>query len=94
MTLVVALLLSGGVAAAADPPAAVSPPWEVWRDLASLAVIPTGDRVIMRSSHCPDGCALDRHSADDSRFLRSGGHEGVLFEAEGPGAPASSLGSG
>ena len=84
-TLSAALLLAGSVAAAADPPAAVSPPWEVWRDLASLAVIPTGDRVIMRSSHCPDGCALDRHSADASRFLRAEGDEGVLFEAEGPG---------
>ncbi|HOC41704.1 MAG TPA: DUF2961 domain-containing protein [Thermoanaerobaculales bacterium] len=83
--LVAALLLSGGAAAAADRPAAVPPPWEVWRDLAALAVIPTGDRVVMRSSHCPDGCALDRHSADDSRFLRSDGQEGVLFEAEGPG---------
>jgi hypothetical protein len=59
---------------------------EVWRDLALLAVIPNGDRVVMASSHCPDDCAFDRHSAGDSRFLRSDGDEGVLFEAEGPGA--------
>jgi hypothetical protein len=30
-------------------------------DLVLLAVIPHGDRVVMRSSHCPDDCALDRH---------------------------------
>jgi hypothetical protein len=84
-TLVAALLLSSGVTAGEDPPAAASA-LEVWRDLSLLAVIPHGDRVVMRSSHCPDGCALDRHSADDSRFLRSDGDEGVLFEAEGPGA--------
>ena len=81
-----ALLLAGGVAAGEDPPPAAAPALEVWRDLALLAVIPHGDRVVMRSSHCPDGCALDRHSAGDSRFLRSDGDEGVLFEAEGPGA--------
>jgi hypothetical protein len=85
--LLAALLLAGeAVAAAADRPPAVAPPWEVWRDLAALAVIPVGDRVIMASSHCPDNCAFDRHSAGDSRFLRSDGDEGVLFEAEGPGA--------
>ena len=81
-----ALLLAGGVAAGEDPLPSASPALEVWRDLALLAVIPHGDRVVMRSSHCPDGCALDRHSAGDSRFLRSDGDEGVLFEAEGPGA--------
>ncbi len=85
-TLVAALLLAGSVAAGEDPPPSAAPALEVWRDLALLAVIPHGDRVVMRSSHCPDGCALDRHSAGDSRFLRSDGDEGVLFEAEGPGA--------
>jgi len=84
-TLVAALLVAGAVAAA-DEPVAVAPPWELWRDLAALAVIPFGDRVVMASSRCPDDCAFDRHSAGDSRFLRSDGDEGVLFEAEGPGA--------
>lgn len=62
------------------------PPWEVWRDLATLAVIPDGDRVLMRSSHCPEGCARDRHSRTESRFLRLVGDEGVIFEDEGAGA--------
>ena len=85
-TLSAALLLAGSVAAAADEPTAAAPAWEVWRDLATLAVIPFGDRVVMSSSRCPEDCAFDRHSAGDSRFLRSDGDEGVLFEAEGPGA--------
>jgi hypothetical protein len=84
--LVAALLLSSGAAVSADPLPPASPALEVWRDLALLSVIPHGDRVVMRSSHCPDGCAFDRHSAGDSRFLRSDGDEGILFEAEGPGA--------
>lgn len=84
-SLAVPALLAAAAAAAAGEPAAVPPAWEPWRDLAALAVIPHGDRVVMRSSHCPGGCALDRHSADDSRFLRSDGDEGVLFEADGPG---------
>ena len=61
-------------------------PWEVWRDLTLLATIPAGDRVVMRSSHCPSGCAQDRHSLEDSRFLRVEGEEGVIFEDHGPGA--------
>ena len=82
----VATLLLAGSFAAADEPVAVAPPWEVWRDLASLAVLPPGDRLVMASSRCPNDCAFDRHSAGDSRFVRSDGDEGVLFEAEGPGA--------
>ena len=65
---------------------AIWPSWEVWRDLSSLAVLPHGDRVVMRSSYCPDGCELDRHSAGDSRFLSVDGDDGVLFEGTGPGA--------
>ena len=61
-------------------------PWEVWRDLATLAEIPDGDQVLMRSSHCPEGCARDRHSKGESRFLRLVGDEGVIFEDEGSGA--------
>jgi hypothetical protein len=62
-------------------------PWEWWRDPALLSVVPETGRTVLRSSHCPTGCALDRHSADDSRFLRqTPGGEGVIFEAEGAGA--------
>jgi Fe-S-cluster containining protein len=81
------LLLVGGLAVAAEPPPEQPrQPWEVWRDLASLAVIPLDDRVVMRSSYCREGCELDRHSSGDSRFLRSDSNEGVLFEGAGPGA--------
>jgi Fe-S-cluster containining protein len=60
--------------------------WEVWKDLASLAWIDPGDRVLMRSSYCRRGCARDRHAPGDSRFIRREGEEGVVFEASGPGA--------
>lgn len=62
-------------------------PWEWWRDLATVASIPTGDRVVMRSSHCPSGCEFDRHAQGDSRFItiRDDG-EGVIFRTEGAGA--------
>lgn len=61
-------------------------PWEVWHDLRRLAVIPAGDQVALRSSHCLDGCGLDRHSQGDERFIRMDGVEGVIFEERGPGA--------
>jgi hypothetical protein len=62
-------------------------PWEWWRDLATVAVVPEDDRVLMRSSFCPSGCFEDRHSASDSRFIRVDRRgEGVIFEAEGAGA--------
>ncbi len=62
-------------------------PWEWWRDLSSMASVPDGDRVVMRSSHCPSGCEFDRHSAGDSRFLRvRKDGEGVVFSADGAGA--------
>jgi hypothetical protein len=62
-------------------------PWEWWRDLSSVASVPDGDRVVMRSSHCPSGCEFDRHSEGDSRFIqvREDG-EGVIFSTEGAGA--------
>jgi hypothetical protein len=63
------------------------PPWEWWRDLSSVASVPDGDRVAMRSSHCPSGCEFDRHSEGDSRFLRlRHGGEGVIFSTDGAGA--------
>lgn len=62
-------------------------PWEWWRDLATIASVPSDDRVVMRSSHCPSGCRYDRHSDGDSRFLRTRSDgEGVIFEADGAGA--------
>ncbi len=67
-------------------PESAPPPWEVWHDLATLAELHDGDRVFMRSSHCPEGCERDRHSSGESRFLSLVGDEGVIFEDEGPGA--------
>lgn len=61
-------------------------PWEVWRDLRSLAVLDPGDQVLLRSSFCPTGCGSDKHAPGDSRFLRTIGEEGVIFEEAGPGA--------
>ncbi len=61
-------------------------PWEVWNDLHSLAVLHRGDQVLLRSSHCPDGCRYDRHSEGDWRYLRVEGDEGVIFEEAGAGA--------
>lgn len=84
--LLVLLLICGGAAAVEPPASEARPPWEAWRDLASLAVIPLDDHVVMESSYCREGCERDRHSAGDSRFLRSNGDEGVLFEGTGPGA--------
>jgi len=72
-----------------DLPSAPSriPPWEWWRDLSSVASVPDGDRVVMRSSHCPSGCEFDRHSEGDSRFIRvREDGEGVIFSTEGAGA--------
>ena len=71
---------------AASNPSKV-PPWEWWRDLSSVASVPDGDRVVMRSSHCPAGCEFDRHSEGDSRFIRvREDGEGVIFSTEGAGA--------
>ncbi len=72
-----------------DVPSAPSrvPPWEWWRDLSSVASVPDGDRVVMRSSHCPSGCGFDRHSEGDSRFVRvRDDGEGVIFSTKGAGA--------
>ncbi len=69
-----------------EEPAKIQP-WEWWRDLATVASIPVGDRTTMRSSHCPSGCEFDRHSDGDSRFLRiREDGEGVIFAADGAGA--------
>jgi hypothetical protein len=61
-------------------------PWEIWPDLRRLAVLPDSGQVLLRSSHCLDGCRKDRHSPDDPRFLRRDGKEGVIFEEAGAGA--------
>ncbi|HEX9639515.1 MAG TPA: DUF2961 domain-containing protein [Acidobacteriota bacterium] len=88
------LLLWGLVALGARPLSAREPggagagelPWEVWRDLRSLARIERGDQVLLRSSHDPTGDRFDRHSDGDSRFIRIADGEGVIFEASGTGA--------
>ncbi|MEE8523704.1 MAG: DUF2961 domain-containing protein [Thermoanaerobaculia bacterium] len=80
----VALTLAAGWPAVAGP---VEPlPWEVWDDPSLLPRLPAGDQVLLRSSHCPDGCRFDRHSMGDSRFVRLDGDEGVIFEDVGAGA--------
>lgn len=62
-------------------------PWEWWKDLSVISVVPDGDRTVMRSSHSPDGGQFDRHSAGDSRFIETlPNGEGVIFRAEGAGA--------
>lgn len=73
--------LTAGVVAADEPL-----PWEIWHDLGEIARLRLDHQVVMRSSRCPDGCAYDRHSDGDSRFIRTLGDEGVIFELEGAGA--------
>lgn len=67
-----------------DPPEPL--PWEIWNDLGEIARLRLDHQVILRSSRCPDGCAYDRHSDGDGRFIRTIGNEGVIFEHEGAGA--------
>jgi hypothetical protein len=67
-------------------PAASRPPWEAWLDPRELPRLPPGDQVLLRSSHCPDGCRFDRTSDGDTRFLRIEGGEAVIFEEAGAGA--------
>jgi len=79
---VLTVLLICTVAVAADDPL----PWEIWDDLGELARLRLDHQVVMNSSRCPDGCRYDRHSDGDSRFIRTIGDEGVIFEATGAGA--------
>ena len=66
-----AALVSGSTAAA-------PPPWEAWLDPREMPRLPAGDQVLLRSSHCPDGCRFDRTSEGDTRFLRSENGEAVI----------------
>jgi hypothetical protein len=75
------------LALAVASPAAV-PPWDVWTDLAQLAVARPGHQVVLRSSHCQSGCRYDRTDVDDPRFLRTEGDEQVVLEEAGAGAIA------
>ena len=81
------MLVAGliGLLAAAHAPAD-APPWEIWNDLHSIAEVNPGQRVLLRGSHCPSGCRLDRHSDGDWRYIRLDGDEGVIFEETGAGA--------
>ncbi len=65
-----------------------APPWTAWLDARELTRLVPGDQVLLRSSHCPDGCRFDRTSPDDPRFLRLEGEEAVIFDEPGPGAIA------
>ncbi|RLE25100.1 MAG: hypothetical protein DRJ61_19470, partial [Acidobacteria bacterium] len=76
----VVLLISGSLCGAQTLP------WQIWTDLHSVAELCEGDQVLLRSSHCPDGCQYDRHSDGDWRYLRLEGEEGVIFEEAGAGA--------
>ncbi|HXU44984.1 MAG TPA: DUF2961 domain-containing protein, partial [Thermoanaerobaculia bacterium] len=80
------LVLSGALAAPVLLFAAARPPWEAWLDPAELPRLAPGDQVLLRSSHCPDGCRYDRTSDGDPRFLRVEGDEAVIFEEAGAGA--------
>ncbi len=61
-------------------------PWETWRDLHRLSELYPQDQVLLRSSHCPDGCRFDRHSDGDWRYIEVDGEEGTIFEQSGSGA--------
>lgn len=62
-------------------------PWQWWRDLSTLSVVPGGEHTVLGSSFCPTGCRFDRHSADESRFIRiREDGEGVIFSTRGAGA--------
>ena len=61
-------------------------PWEVWLDLSQLPVLHRQEQVLLRGSHCPDGCRFDRHSEGDWRYLDVDGDEGTIFEESGAGA--------
>lgn len=74
-----------GLPAWADDPSEPLP-WEIWNDLGEIARLRLDHQVVMRSSRCPDGCAYDRHSDGDERYIRAIGDEGVIFELEGAGA--------
>src|SRR5690349_6495411 len=73
------LLMSIGAAAAPLP-------WEAWLDPRELPRLPAGDQMLLRSSHCPDGCRFDRTSDGDTRFLRIENGEAVIFDEPGAGA--------
>ncbi|MCP3962001.1 MAG: DUF2961 domain-containing protein [bacterium] len=78
------LLLGSLVSASAIH--AQAPPWETWQDLRRLSELHPGHQALLRSSHCPDGCRFDRHSAGDWRYVYVDGEEGVIFEEAGAGA--------
>lgn len=80
LALLAAILLAGSA------PSRARAPWEVWRDPAALPRLGPGDQVVTRSSFCPSGCAFDRTSEGDGRFLRLDGDEQVILEETGPGA--------
>ena len=61
-------------------------PWEVWKDPGVIAQIRPDARMVLSSSVAPDGGPFDRHSEEDSRFIRVVDGEGVIFETEGAGA--------
>lgn len=82
------MTLFGGLAQAAGQP------WEIWESPARLAALDPGDRVVLRSSHCLDGCRYDRSNAGvadlentwPERWLYRDGDEAIVFDDRGPGA--------
>ena len=86
----VASLLAG-----AAPASAAGLPWEIWESPSRLALLDPGDRVLLRSSHCLDGCRYDRSNAGAEeaaanphplRWLYRDGDEDVVFDERGAGA--------
>src|SRR5690606_28805670 len=81
--------------AGASPLHADGLPWEVWESPLRLATLDPGDRVLLRSSHCPDGCRYDRSNAGGEdpaqnpyplRWLYRDGDEAVVLDERGAGA--------
>ncbi|KAA0256589.1 DUF2961 domain-containing protein [Acidobacteria bacterium ACD] len=78
--------LPAAVLLAVSAPSAAQAPWETWKGPSVLPRLFAGDQVVTRSSFCPSGCAYDRTSEGDGRFLRVEGEEQVVLEETGPGA--------
>ena len=93
MRALVPVALAGALVAGSGQ--ATGLPWEIWESPARLATLDAGDSVLLRSSHCLDGCRYDRSNQGPEnpaenpyplRWLYRDGEEAVVFDERGPGA--------